>query len=386
MDYQQKYLKYKKKYLDLKIGGGISIIQLDYSKLSNLPNIMDLYNKITDFITMKDDNICKNKIGFGFINKLFPKEITEKYYRKEKLDNLIYHIMFGNKKIAKLMDQFILDSFESMIKNKNTIDPLANDIYTNKLNDLLQDETEILAFIVTTDNVETLDLHIQLICAKPGFGAPILEYLTNYAKSIDKEYISLDSITDKDTYNFYRKNGFYIDNNQYSANIKIYCNDNTIAHEIDLENKSYSDIMDIIKDSNKKKIEVEIKEDTSQIDEIFEKRQKLTEHIENYKKELQSVINIYMNTIRAKNPTKKEEKKIFKAMEKNIIILKTIEEEKKTEELDLDDIGTLGMVKHIKSYPLKFTTNKVVPIIDKRYGNKTDDMIQQIANDYYISK
>jgi hypothetical protein len=104
------------------------------------------------------------------------------------------------------------------------------------------------------------------------------------------------------------------------------------------------------------------------------------------KKELQSVINIYMNTIRAKNPTKEEEKKIFKAMEKNIIILKTIEEEKKTEELDLDDIGTLGMVKHIKSYPLKFTTNKVIPIIDKRYGNRTDDMIQQIANDYYISK
>jgi hypothetical protein len=210
--YYQKYLKYKQKYLELKQGGGNTFITLNYYNLYEsknkeyYQNIFSIFkNKILD----KDYNICSSKI-------------TE-YYR--------------NKSLYNLKDANISDRENKTINYHLLLKKISND-EEEPIVDLLG---FIIVDLIGTENNE---YYIDLICSKRGYGSLLLQYCINHAKKLYKEYITLDSINDNDTFNFYKRMGFHLDLPTYKINI---ITNGKSKEKIQFENKKYKECIELIK-------------------------------------------------------------------------------------------------------------------------------------------
>jgi hypothetical protein len=75
-------------------------------------------------------------------------------------------------------------------------------------------EDNFLGFSITTEQDDYL--YIEVICTKIGVGAILLGHIKNMAIAKGKKYLKLESIDEKETFDFYIKNGFFINNSIYS--------------------------------------------------------------------------------------------------------------------------------------------------------------------------
>jgi hypothetical protein len=214
-NYYQKYLKYKQKYLDLKNGGGNNtFVTLNYHNLYEsknkeyYQNIFSIFkNKILD----KDYNICSSKISY--------------YYRNKSLYNLKDVLI--SKKENKTINYHLL-----LKKSSVDIEDVNIDLLAFAIVDLVGSETD--------------EYYIDLICSKRGYGSIMMQYCINQAKKLYKEYITLDSINDNDTFEFYKRMGFHLDLPSYSINVNIKQNEK-VKENIQLDNKKYKECIEIIK-------------------------------------------------------------------------------------------------------------------------------------------
>jgi hypothetical protein len=214
-NYYQKYLKYKQKYLDLKNGGGNNtFVTLNYHNLYEsknkeyYQNIFSIFkNKILD----KDYNICSSKIS--------------EYYRNKSLYNLKDVLI--SKKENKTINYHLL-----LKKSSVDIEDVNIDLLAFAIVDLVGSEQD--------------EYYIDLICSKRGYGSIIMQYCINQAKKLYKEYITLDSINDNDTFEFYKRMGFHLDLPTYFIKINIKQNEQ-VKDDIRLNNKKYKECIEIIK-------------------------------------------------------------------------------------------------------------------------------------------
>jgi endogenous inhibitor of DNA gyrase (YacG/DUF329 family) len=73
---------------------------------------------------------------------------------------------------------------------------------------------KFLGFSIVFDKNDYLE--IDIICTEKGMGALLLSHIKNIAKKKGKKYLKLSSVKNKDTFNFYIRNGFFIDTKIYS--------------------------------------------------------------------------------------------------------------------------------------------------------------------------
>lgn len=80
-------------------------------------------------------------------------------------------------------------------------------------------ELDIHSFAVINCSSPHDEIHIEYICApKRGAGGILLYHIHNIGSDRGKKYISLNSIIDKATFDFYINNGFYINRPIYNYN------------------------------------------------------------------------------------------------------------------------------------------------------------------------
>lgn len=214
-NFKNKYHKYKQKYLDLKYGGANNtLITLNYHNLYESKNkqyYQDIFSIFKNKILDKEYNICSSKIS--------------EYYRNKSLYNLKDSLI--TQKENKTINYHIL-------LKRNNDDPESFSI-------------DLLAFaIVDLVGSEPDEYYIDLICSRKGFGSIMLQYCITQAKKLYKEYITLDSINDNDTFEFYKRMGFHLDLPSYAINIKTKLNEQ-IKENIQEDNKKYKECIEMIK-------------------------------------------------------------------------------------------------------------------------------------------
>jgi hypothetical protein len=144
-----------------------------------------------DFMQLSPDN-KNNRYQFLELSKGANKDLFKKFIQQEEVKNF--------------------PLCRNLLRANDIRNELGKGYFLYVIYDNIEDK--FLAFSIVSDHRNHLEINI--ICAERGVGAILLNHIKNIAIKGGKKILKLISIQNEETFNFYIKNGFFIDTKVYS--------------------------------------------------------------------------------------------------------------------------------------------------------------------------